>query len=335
MSLDINRLYDLGIKRLADQHELKEADKRGILRAGNTGVVNGSEVIGTCARQTLLRYEGIKYESIEDSKRLMFDAGLSNEDIWIQSLREGLTELGDTSTIIKREEEIPISWVTPSGVQVTGRPDLVLGELTDDKFVPKLGLELKLVSSVWTARDTGVMLEPKLVHLMQAGHYSWQLGVPFQLWYTNRAEFAVGSGWEQKTFPPRENLLTDILEFGESKGKTTVKKVLQFRQGFQLEWTRGGQLKYRPILSGKELDWTWTPITQQGIIDYYELVVSQAKDKQLAARPKSLKSDGSPGTFSLCDYCPLQAVCDAHERNYGKWLSEVLNVSAQFNQPNK
>lgn len=335
MSLDINRLYDLGIKRLADQHELKEADKRGILRAGNTGVVNGPDVIGTCARQTLLRYEGIKYESIEDSKRLMFDAGLSNEDIWIQSLREGLTELGDTSTIIKREEEIPISWVTPSGVQVTGRPDLVLGELTDDKFVPKLGLELKLVSSVWTARDTGVMLEPKLVHLMQAGHYSWQLGVPFQLWYTNRAEFAVGSGWEQKTFPPRENLLTDILEFGESKGKTTVKKVLQFRQGFQLEWTRGGQLKYRPILSGKELDWTWTPITQQGIIDYYELVVSQAKDKQLAARPKSLKSDGSPGTFSLCDYCPLQAVCDAHERNYGKWLSEVLNVSAQFNQPNK
>lgn len=333
--LDVNQLYDLGIKRLADQHELREADKRGILRAGNTGVVNGSEVIGTCARQTLLRYEGIKYESIEDSKRLMFDAGLSNEDIWIQSLREGLAEIGDATTVIKREEEIPISWVTPSGVQVTGRPDVVLGELVDDKFVPKLGLELKLVSSVWTARDTGVMLEPKLVHLMQAAHYSWQLGVPFQLWYTNRAEFAVGSGWEQKTFPPSSNLLTDVLEFGESRGKQTVKKVLQFRQGYQLEWTRGGQLKYRPIIPDRELDWTWTPITQQGIVDYYELVVSQAKEKRLAARPKSLKSDGSPGTFSLCDYCPLQAVCDESEHNYGKWLSEVMNVSSQLSQTNK
>lgn len=339
--MDINRLYDLGIKRLADQHEVKEADKRGILRAGNTGVVNGSEVIGTCARQTLLRFEGVKYESIEDSKRLMFDAGLSNEDIWIQSLREGLAELGDLTTIIKREEEIPIKWETPSGVLVTGRPDIVLGELVDDQFLPKLGLELKLVSSVWTARDTGVMLEPKLVHLMQAGHYSWQLGVPFQLWYTNRAEFAVGSGWEQGTFPPEENLLTQVIEFGEKKDKRsgrvvkTVKKVLQFRQGYELEWTKGKQLKYRPIVQGQQLDWTWTPITQQGIVDYYELVVNQAKNKQLAARPKSLKSDGSPGTFSLCDYCPLKPVCDGHETNYGKWLNEVMNVSSQFNQTYK
>ena len=330
--MDINLLYDLGIKRLADQHEVKEAGKRGILRAGNTGVVNGEQVIGTCARQTLLRYEGIKYEEIEDNKRLMFDAGLSNEDIWVQSLREGLAELGDTQTVIRREEEVPISWVTPSGIQVTGRPDIVLGQLVDEQFIPQLGLELKLVSSVWTARDTGVMLEPKLVHLMQAGHYSWQLGVPFQLWYTNRAEFAVGSGWEQKTFPPKENMLTDYLEWGESRGKPTVKKILQFRQGYQLEWTRGGQLKYRPLLADRELDWTWTPITKQGIVDYYELVVSQTKNKQLAARPKSLKSDGSPGTFSLCDYCPLKEACDAHESNYSKWLDTVSNqlISKEF-----
>jgi len=337
MPFDINQLYDAGIRKLADEHEAKEADKLGILRAGNTGVlINDGEVVGTCARQTYLRFIGIRYEAIEDSKRLMFDAGLSNEDIWITSLKEGLAAKGDDRTVIRREEEVPVSWVTPSGVKVTGRPDIVLGEMQGESFVPRLGLELKLVSSVWTARDTGVMLEPKLVHLMQAGHYAWQLNIPFQLWYTNRAEFAVGSGWEQGTFPPKENLLTQVLEFGEKKDKRTgrtvktVKKVLQFRQGFELEWTKGKQLKYRPILADKELEWTWTPITQAGIVSYYEAVLRQPEEKRLAPRPKSLKPDGSAGTFSLCDYCPLQAVCDRHESNFENWVSAVqAQVSAK------
>jgi hypothetical protein len=319
---------------MADEHDLKEADKKGILRAGNTGLLlEGSKVVGPCARQTLLRLEGIKYETIEDNKRLMFDAGLSNEDIWTKSLEAGIQKAGE-AWVIKREEEIPIKWTTPSGILVTGRPDIVLGQMDGEQFTPKLGLELKLVSSVWTARDVGVMLEPKLVHLLQAGHYAWQLNVPFQLWYTNRAEFAVGSGWEQKTFPPAENLLTQILEFGESRGKQTVKKVLQFRQGYELEWTRSNQLKYRPILSDesgepRQLDWTWTPITKQGIVDYYEAVLAQREKKKLAARPLNLKSDGSPGTFSSCDYCPLKDSCDSHESNYSKWLDVV---SSQVNK---
>ncbi len=333
MSLDINQLYNAGIKHLADEHDRVEAEKLGILRAGNTGVVaDGGRIIGTCARQTLLRLEGIRYEQIEDNKRLMFDAGLSNEDIWVKSLEAGI-RASNQSLVIKREEEVPIRWTTPSGVTVTGRPDLVLGEQEEgsQEFKPLLGIELKLVSSVWTARDTGVMLEPKMGHLLQAGHYSWQLGVPFQLWYTNRAEFAVGSGWEQRTFPPRENMLTDVLEYGEVKGKPTVKKVLQYRQGYELEWTKGKQLKYRPILAdkSKSLEWTWTPITQKGIVDYYEAVVAQRSEGKLAPRPVNLKPDGSPGTYSICDYCPLQDSCDRLESNYKRWLDEVSNLSSK------
>lgn len=326
--LDINALYDAGIQSMAAEHDLKEADKKGILRAGNTGIImDGGKVAGPCARTTLLRFEGIRYEQVEDSKRLMFDAGLSNEDIWVKSLETGIKALGE-SLVVKREEEVPIRWVTPSGIAVTGRPDIVLGRMEGEEFKPVVGLELKLVSSVWTGRDTGVMLEPKLVHLMQAGHYSWQLGVPFQLWYTNRAEFAVGSGWEQRTFPPKDNLLTNVLEFGESKGKVTVKKLLQFRQGYELEWTKGKQLKYRPILADRPegMEWTWTPITQQGIIDYYEVVVEQKSKQKLAPRPSTLKADGSPGTFSNCDYCPLQATCDKLESDYKKWLDAVSSL---------
>lgn len=323
MSISINQLYDAGIKRMAEAHDVKEVEKFGILRAGNTGIVlSGGKVAGPCARQTLLRLEGMRYELIEDNKRLMFDAGLSNEDIWVKSLEEGIRAQGQ-DLVVKREEEIPIKWTTPSGVTVTGRPDIVIGRMEQDIFRPKLGLELKLASSVWTARDTGVMLEPKLIHLMQSAHYSWKLDVPFQLWYTNRAEFAVGSGWEQRTFPNQKDLLTDVLEFGQSKGKVTVKKILQFRQGYEIEWTGNGQLKYRPLLSEKELPWTFTPITKEGIVNYYEAVVAQRVEKKLAPRPLVLKADGSPGTYNACDYCPLKYLCDSSEKNYEHWMSAV------------
>jgi len=334
LSLDVDALYNAGIKRLADIHDDKEAGKLGILRAGNTGIVIGSKFAGQCARQTLLRLEGIKYEEIEDNKRLMFDAGLSNEDIWIQSLVSGLAAKGlSDKLVIRREEEVPISWTIPSGILVTGRPDIVLGtEGTEGTFSPMLGLELKLVSSTWTARDVGVMLEPKLQHLMQAAHYSWQLNVPFQLWYTNRAEFSVGSGWEQSTFPKKKDLLTDVLEFGTRKDKRTgrmleyVKKIKQFRQGFQLEWTDKGQLKYKPLLSHTDLSWTLTPITQDGIIKYYEAVVAQKTKKKLAPRPSVLKADGSEGNFKACDYCPLKSICDSADNEYDKWMEMVSSM---------
>jgi hypothetical protein len=323
MSIDINQLYDAGIKQMAEEHDAKEVGKLGILRAGNTGIVlSGGKVAGPCARQTLLRLEGMRYENIEDNKRLMFDAGLSNEDIWVKSLEAGIAATGK-ALVIRREEEIPIKWETPSGLTVTGRPDIVVGRMDGEEFKPLLGLELKLASSVWTARDTGVMLEPKLIHLMQSAHYSWKLDVPFQLWYTNRAEFAVGSGWEQRTFPNQKDLLTDVLEFGQSKGKVTVKKILQFRQGYELEWTGNGQLKYRPLLSGNSLAWTFTPITKEGIVNYYETVVAQRTEKKLAPRPLVLKADGSPGTYNACDYCPLKYLCDSSEKNYERWMSEV------------
>lgn len=334
--MNIDKLYATGVDSMAKEHDDLEETKVGTLRAGNTGAMFAGKVIGKCARQTLLRYQGVQFEAIARSKRLMFDAGLSNEDIWVKALEEGIKASGEPY-IIKREEEIPISWKTSGGVSVTGRPDIVLGLEEDGKFVPKKGLELKLASSLWTCRDTGVMFEPKMMHLLQSAHYSWQLGIPFELWYTNRAEFAVGSGWEQKTFPKKEEMLTDIIEWGKRKDKRTgkefeyVKKVLQFRQGYHLDWTDRGQLKYRPIIEGKELPYTITPITIAGIEAYYEGVVKQEEEKKLAPRPVNLKADGSKGNYSICDYCPLKPICDTKERDYDEWLDMVLNHSRNLN----
>jgi len=326
--IDIDKLYITGVDSMAKEHDDLESTKVGTLRAGNTGALFGNQVIGKCARQTLLRYLGIQYEEITRNKRLMFDAGLSNEDIWVDILEAGIKASGEPY-VIRTEEDIPIGWTLDSGVKVTGRPDIVVGIEKDGEFIPKKGLELKLASSLWTCRDTGIMFEPKMMHLLQAGHYSWQLGIPFELWYTNRAEFAVGSGWEQKTFPTQSEMLTENVEWAVRKDKRTgtnreyVKKVLQFRQGYELEWSDKGQLKFRPILEGKELHYTTTPITIDGIKGYYESIPRQVEEKKLAPRPVNLKADGAKGNYSPCDYCPIKSICDKKERDYDGWLSMV------------
>jgi len=333
--MDIGSLYAAGVAKMAKEHDDKEAVKVGTLRAGNTGAMFGGNVIGTCARLTLLRYMGIRHELIADSKRLMFDAGLSNEDIWVKALEEGIKADGESYTI-RTEEDTPISWQTSKGVSVTGRPDIVLGKEEDGKWTPVKGLELKLASSLWTCRDTGIMMEPKLMHLLQSAHYGWQLGIPFELWYTNRAEFAVGGGWEQKTFPAENEMLTDNVEWAERKDKRTgrikkyIKKVLQFRQGYETKWTDKGQLLYRPLLEGKELHFTSTPITVEGIKSYYETVLEQEDKRKLAPRPTLLKADGSPGNYSPCSYCPLKDICDKKERDYDGWLSTVRQHSSNL-----
>lgn len=326
--MDIEKTYAAGVEKMAKEHDELEETKVGTLRAGNTGAIYGGNVIGKCARLTLLRYLGIRYELIADSKRLMFDAGLSNEDIWVKALEEGIKASGEPYTI-RTEEDTPIKWQTSRGVDVTGRPDIVIGKEVDGKWTPVKGLELKLASSLWTCRDTGIMMEPKLMHLLQSAHYGWQLGIPFELWYTNRAEFAVGSGWEQKTFPAEKEMLTQNVEWAERKDKRTgktvkyVKKVLQFRQGYETQWSDKGQLLYRPLLEGKELHFTTTPITTKGIEQYYEKVVDQAEEKKLAPRPQLLKPDGAKGNYSPCDYCPLKPICEKRETDYDGWLAMV------------
>jgi hypothetical protein len=89
---------------------------------------------------------------------------------------------------IKREEELNLELVLSSGRKVTGRPDMVVC-LADG--TPIRGIELKSVCSLWTAIDAKVKGKPKVAHLIQAGHYSKMMNIPFEIWYTNRVEFSI------------------------------------------------------------------------------------------------------------------------------------------------
>ena len=329
---ELGATYELvtaGLRAIREAHDVLETGKQGTLRAGNTGVVLADgTVVGKCARLTYLRAIGIDAGDDDASRELMFGAGTSNEDRWYDMLVRG----GISPDRIRRETEIPIIWKTSSGRLVTGRPDLVLvspGAREQDGtegVVPERLIELKLVSSLWTGRDVLVRGEPKTMHLMQAAHYSWQLGCPGELWYTNRTDFHIpyGKEWPASGQPGSEYFQYD--KYGKCM------KLLPFVVGYSLDW-RGGDLYYQRLPSGQlpAGPWVKSVVTKQGIVDYYELVDGMLAPgtNDLPPRPTNLKPDGSGEGYDPCSYCPLQSVCDKRE-GAGKaaWVEEARRMLA-------
>jgi hypothetical protein len=301
-----------GLKQQAAQHAELELTKRGALRAGNTGLITpDGEVAGKCARQTLLRLRGIDAEAVNHSRELMFGAGRGNEPLWIDNLVAG----GIERDRIRCEEEVPIRWSLPSGRLVTGRPDLVIGnwehhkpESGESEWVPERGLELKLVSSLWTGRDVALKREPKLIHLLQAGHYAWKLDIPFEVWYTSRADFHLppDTRWgEDKKWPRPGRPGSEFIGMNES-GQPL--KLIPFVVGFELGWF-SGELRYRHLSPSGPGVWVSSIVTQAGIQAYFETVDAMDRAGQLAPRPTSLTATGEKGSYNLCSYCPLNDLC--------------------------
>lgn len=311
----VEELFDAGVKLSVEEHALLEKKKVGILRAGNTGIaaINDKglmEVAGKCHRQTLLRLLGIPSEDADYSKELMFDSGRGNEDLWYSVLARSYKD-----GVILREEEIPIQWQTKNGTHVSGRPDLVL---CDHDKKPVLGLELKLLCSFWTARSV-LLGEPKTMHLMQAAHYSWKLGVPFELWYTSRVDWPV-MGWAAKHLPKQGEPGSEHLEWND---KGEVRKIVPFKLGFLLTQDEEGFIHYSVV--GRDEPPTKSIVSIPRIEAYYEYISTMAERKDLGPRPQNLTATGEQVSWSFCSYCPLQSVCDAHS-DFDEWLKEAKGM---------
>jgi len=307
----IKQAFDLGIKRLQAKHDAEEKTKVGSLRAGNAGFVTADgKFVGQCARLTYLRHIGINVQEIEDSKEHMFAAGRGNEDLWMQVLREGWPGK------ILTETEVPTRWHTDNGIAVTGRPDIVLCN-QDGK--PEHGIELKLVSSVWTARDVLFQGHPKLDHITQAAHYSWQLGVPFEIWYTSRVNWPV-VGWMQKNFPKPGEFGSEHCNYN-NKGE--IKSVNPFVVGYELKITKESVM-YRE--AGSKYEWQKSPVTIDGIMTYYNFIATMTETDRLPGLSLNLDADGQKLAWSKADYCALGDLCcgdKSGETSVKNWLVKV------------
>lgn len=341
--INISKLFVDGQKKQIASASEVEKTKQGKLRAGNSGMITEKgAIVGPCMSATYLRFQGVELMGLDDDgdsggaagRELMFEAGRVNETLWVQVLSQSY------DGVILQESEIPTRWVTDSGVEVTGRPDIVLCD-ADKK--PQLGLELKQISSFWTAYEVRFKNQPKYPHLLQAGHYSWQLGVPFEIWYTSRADFH-SQAWINKHLPqPGEPgsepvVYTYFMLDGEGGRKKVAReeynllppkarqaepmKVGPFIRGFRIQFNeKTGKLGYKPC-DTPNANWVETDITQHNIRSYYEAIPLLTHVPPEAA---VLKADGSKAGFKNSDYCSLQGLCCKYNqgRNIEEWHAEV------------
>lgn len=355
--MNITELMRAARKLGRDQHAAGEDKKLGTLRAGSSGTLSAEtgEIAGGCHRKSHIRSLGMEVETPTEDKLIMFELGYANEDVIFDQLVQVLPE----GQILLREEEIPIEWSTTNGTRVTGRPDGVICEVgyvviqegielkvtnkpwdilpytgtppsTEVRHKPLMGIELKSVHSLWTARDVLFGQKPKMDHLVQACHYMWKLGTNYKLVYKSYSQLGqgmAGNEWIIKQFPAPGEPGSEYVEYSyKTSRKTgqqvaTIKHIKQFEIVYDLRLDENGRLEFCPEGSN---DYYKTVVTVGDIERYYEYVSQMATSKDLGPRPSTIQLDGSKANYSNCNYCPLQAVCDSSEAlGYEKWLEEV------------
>lgn len=310
--VDITKLLYDGIAARQGQQDSAEADKLGTLRGGETGIVLPSGAVGSdkCVRHVYLRSKGLKAEINDENRELMFAAGRSNEDNWV----DALSRVWDGK--IRCEEDIPTKWFTQNGIAVTGRPDIIL---CNNNYQPEYGLELKNVSSIWTARQI-LQGRPRVKAIMQAAHYSMALNfLPFSVCYTSRSDWHPGRG--AKYWP--ENIPEGVYN-GE-----WLFKVGPFNREWKLRWVWPGGSKGDAVLMLNDRP---TVITDRNIREYYELL-SKLDDEGAQFPVDTVHFDPYSGevdkdTWTPDKYCKLKgtSLCckdEGCEMNPSKWLELV------------
>lgn len=344
----ITERFKIARKKDREDYKAKEVAKLGNLRAGSTGMMaQTGDIAGNCHRKSHLRSLGLEIEEPTEDKLIMFELGYANEDRIMEILKSSLAE----DETILREEEIPIEWNTSNGTKVSGRPDIVICKKADwvitsedaagwsemdphrpevgtivpgAKSIPVLGLELKSVHSVWTAREVLFNRHPKTPNLVQAAHYMWKLNIPYKLHYRSYSQLGQGgSDWLARMLPKPGEALSEYIDFND-KGK--MKHVKQFDCVYDLRFTESGRLQFK-LEEEPESLYTNTIITRQDIERYFEYVSQMATNKDLGPRPMTIDPQGGKLNYTDCGYCPLQATCDTHEdKGYEVWLKEVKKV---------
>lgn len=362
--INLTKMIRDGRQKGRDKHKADEIPKLGTLRVGNSGIMSeNGDVAGACHRKTMLRSMGVEIDPPDEKKLIMFELGYANEDVTMGLLSAALPE-GHT---ILREADIPIDWLTTNGMRVTGRPDMVvcrqdrellvdssieplaaignvivydgLKPLVRMKNVPVLGIELKTVHSIWTAKKVLFEGKPGLSNLAQAGHYMWKLGIPYKLIYKCYSQLGQGMSWVRSgkeygrttmpdMFPAQGEPGSEYLSYNE---KGMPLQVDQFEVVYDLEFDQHGRLKYRRESTDElnEGKWQYSLVSRQDIERYYNHVAELAQKKELGGRPMTVDAHGTRESYNMCNekYCPLGAICDKYEsKGFEKWFSEVKKL---------
>lgn len=333
MTLNIGSALWNGAKAIAEKGNVDDSEKAGVLRGGNACMIGEDEETGQllvatgspggCPRRTYLRFLGIQEVITDDRihRERMFSNGRKSEESFRERLLAGLPD-GYSALC---EEDIPTKWETSAGVSVTGRPDLVI---LDETKTPVKGIENKCISSLWTATKvifgdaTSHVGRPKTDHIVQASHYSWQLGIPFELWYSSGVSFPLPAHY--KYIPKKGELRSELIKYWE-EGKAAAIEMPEV--GYRLKVDEHENVWYQQVSPRGEDwgEWTVSIVNLQRIRNFYEFVARMPTNGVLGPRPESWSADGAKKEYSPCQYCEISSICDKHEaKGLNSWLKAVL-----------
>lgn len=319
-----------------EQHREQAQRKLGVLRAGNSGILTESgDMAGSCMRRAHLRTLGLEIEEVTTPTYIMWELGYANEDVVATHLAAVL----GPDEVMLREEEIPVEWRTSNGTLVTGRPDIVLCHTGSPTPIPYLGLELKSVHSMWVARDVLLEGKPKLAHVIQAAHYKWRLSLQYdtdiawKVMYKGYSQLGQGlagakdgdRNWIMRLLPRAGEPGSEYLEYND---KGQIKHMRQFEVAYDIEIDEHGRVYYRN--EANDGDWHQTIVTIPDLERYYEWCSQIPVTGILGPRPLTLDVAGKKLSYSECNYCPLDQICDTVGRKgtYEQWIQLVQEHAA-------
>ncbi len=292
--INVRSLLTHGHDALQAEHAEKSEATRSFLRAGSSGIVDEQgRVFGECHRIAHLRQLGVE-KPVAASRRLMFEAGETNEDSW----ERVLIPAWEGKLLRKQSATKQLGTHT-----VMGSPDIVLA---DASGVWRVVLELKLVSATNSALRRYCDGEPDSKHLIQSGVYAWLTGVPVVLCYTSRTDFSV--------------------EF--QRKKYGIFKVEPFYRIFYITF-KDDRLHYRDENTTVEVP---TLVTGAAIERYYEQVGAMRESRELGERPVNDHVNGAEAAWDKCSpkYCTYGDVCNQYEHSgYETWVDAATNKAKE------
>lgn len=266
-------LFLLGQNKLIEDHKQQAKAKLHTLRGGSAGcLLDNGTTLGACPNEALGRFMGYEANSIDSQG--YFDGGIANELIWERNVKEALKLPESPYNDFRCEEDIPVKYNLDGKYDITGRPDLVVGLKDGEKFIPKLGMELKGCYAIRSGAKKLIGLQPDGKHICQAAFYMKVLDIPWTIPYTINVTGDLG--WFDKKEYGRDKLPLGKVEFPirYASDNNTV--------------------EYQDI----EGRWVRTLITWEGILNFYRLIADMYDTKQVGVTKISdLDAFGQPVKF--------------------------------------
>lgn len=248
-------IFLAGQQKLTEDHTEREQAKLHTLRGGSAGcLLSDGSVLGACPHKTLARFMG--YQMNVELAQNYFDAGVANEFVWERNF---VAALGKDR--VRCEEDIPVTYQLGK-YKITGRPDLVVGDIADGTWTPSYGYELKSAHTLKSASKKLYGWEVSDDHLCQAGFYAKVLDVPYSILYNVHLTGELPDDLAEKY---GQNAL--------EAGKLEI----------PIRWV--DDVLHYQLPNGKIVK---TLITWQGILDFYQAVVEMYETKQVGILRQAL-----------------------------------------------